>query len=55
MRLVKSSGDFLVPVVSSGHEAHAKVSDFAKAANIAHTPLRRGFVFLKNTIRQCYY
>ena len=35
MRQVKPTGDFLVPVISSGHEAHAKVSDFAKGAGLA--------------------
>ena len=35
MRVVKPSGDFLVPVISSGHEAHAKVSELAKAAGLA--------------------
>ena len=35
MRQVKPTGDFLVPVIYSGHEAHAKVSDFAKGAGLA--------------------
>ena len=35
MRQVKPSGDFLVPVVVSGHDAVAKVSDFAKGAGLA--------------------
>jgi hypothetical protein len=35
MRTVKPSGDFLVKVVADGHEAHAKVSDFAKGAGLA--------------------
>lgn len=35
MRTVKPSGDFLVPVVVSGHDAVAKVSDFAKGAGLS--------------------
>ena len=35
MRTVKPSGDFLVKVVTGGHEATAKVSDFAKGAGLA--------------------
>ena len=35
MRTVKPSGDFLVKVVADGHEAMAKVSDFAKGAGLA--------------------
>ncbi len=35
MRQVKPTGDFLVPVIYSGHEAHSKVSDFAKGAGLA--------------------
>ena len=35
MRVVKPSGDFIVPIITGGHEAHAKVSDFAKGANLA--------------------
>ena len=35
MRTVKPSGDFLVKVVTGGHEATAKVSDVMKAAGMA--------------------
>lgn len=35
MRTVKPSGDFLVKVVTGGHEATAKVSDVASAAGFA--------------------
>ena len=35
MRNVKPSGDFLVKVVTGGHEATAKVSDVMKAAGMA--------------------
>lgn len=35
MRTVKPSGDFLVKVVTGGHEAMAKVSDLAKVAGLA--------------------
>ena len=35
MRTVKPSGDFLVKVVADGHEAMAKVSDFAGGAGLA--------------------
>ncbi len=35
MRTVKPSGDFLVKVVADGHEALAKVSDFANGAGLA--------------------
>lgn len=35
MRTVKPSGDFLVKVVADGHEAMAKVSDFANGAGLA--------------------
>ena len=35
MRTVKPSGDFLVKVISSGHEAHAKISEVVKANGLA--------------------
>ena len=35
MRTVKPSGDFLVNVVTGGHEATSKVSDVASAAGLA--------------------
>jgi hypothetical protein len=35
MRTVKPSGDFLVKVVTGGHEAHARVSDVMKSAGMA--------------------
>ena len=34
MRTVKPSGDFLVKVVTGGHEATAKVSDVMNAAGV---------------------
>ena len=44
MRTVKPSGDFLVKVVADGHEAHAKVSDFAKGAGLAQLATDAGGV-----------
>ena len=53
MRTVKPSGDFLVKVVTSGHEAMSKVSDVMKAAGVAQIATDAGgnvFGMVVNTI-----